>query len=78
MVDLELLDNIDLIKLINKKSIGSIGILSENETSVVSALKNKFPEITAAGGKVINQNLEILFIYRNKKWDLPKGKAKKK
>ena len=77
MIDLELLDNIDLIKLLNKKNIRSIGILSENEASVVSAFKNKFPEITAGGGKVINQNSEILFIYRNKKWDLPKGKAEK-
>ena len=42
MIDLELLDNIDLIKLLNKKNIRSIGILSENEASVVSAFKNKF------------------------------------
>ena len=77
MIDLELLDNIDLIKLLNKKNIRSIGILSEDEASVVSTFKNKFPAITAAGGKVTNQNSEILFIYRNKKWDLPKGKAEK-
>ena len=77
IIDTELLDNIDIIKLMNKKSIRSIGILSKNETSIISLFKNKFPEITAAGGKVINQNLEILFIYRNKKWDLPKGKTEK-
>ena len=74
MIDLELLDNIELIKLLNKKNIESIGVLTDNETSVI---KNKFPEIIAAGGKVINQNSEILFIFRNKKWDLPKGKAEK-
>ena len=39
--------------------------------------KKKYPEIIAAGGKVINNKSEILFIYRNKKWDLPKGKAEK-
>ena len=33
------------------------------------------PKITAAGGKVINPKGEILFIFRNNKWDLPKGKA---
>ena len=77
MIDLELLGNIDLVKLLKKNNIRSIGILSDNEASVVSAFKNKFPEVTAAGGKVINQNSEILFIYRNKKWDLPKGKAEK-
>ncbi|HWZ13784.1 MAG TPA: NUDIX domain-containing protein [Mucilaginibacter sp.] len=30
--------------------------------------------IEAAGGLVINENNEYLFIYRNKKWDIPKGK----
>ena len=77
IIDLELLENIDIIKLLNKKNINSIGILNENQKSVLSVFKNKFPEIIAAGGKVINQNSEILFIYRNKKWDLPKGKAEK-
>jgi len=77
IINLELLENIDIIKLLNKKNIKSIGILSKNQKSVLSTLKNKFPEIKAAGGKVINQKSEILFIYRNKKWDLPKGKSEK-
>lgn len=34
--------------------------------------------IEAAGGLVTNQNGEHLFIYRNDKWDLPKGKIEKK
>ena len=36
-----------------------------------------FPKIVAAGGRVINDKNEILFIFRNKKWDLPKGKVEK-
>ena len=32
MIELELLNNIDLIKLLKKKNIRSIGILSKNET----------------------------------------------
>ena len=32
----------------------------------------------AGGGKVFNEKGEILFIYRNDKWDLPKGKTEKK
>ena len=32
----------------------------------------------AGGGKVYNQKNEILFIFRNGKWDLPKGKAEAK
>jgi 8-oxo-dGTP pyrophosphatase MutT (NUDIX family) len=34
--------------------------------------------IEAAGGLVTNQNGQHLFIYRNDKWDLPKGKIEKK
>lgn len=34
-----------------------------------------FPLIEAAGGLVIDKNQNILFIFRNGKWDLPKGKV---
>ena len=37
------------------------------------AFKQNFTVIEAAGG-VVMKNQEILFIYRNGKWDLPKGK----
>ena len=77
LIDLEFIKNIDVVELLNKKKVKSIGVLSKNKKSVLTALKKKYPEIIAAGGKVINQNSEILFIYRNKKWDLPKGKAEK-
>lgn len=30
--------------------------------------------ITAAGGTVVNENNEVLFIFRRGRWDLPKGK----
>ena len=36
-----------------------------------------FKIIEAGGGVVQNSNKEILFIYRMKKWDLPKGKLDK-
>lgn len=34
-------------------------------------------KIIAAGGLVVNENGELLFIYRRKHWDLPKGKLDK-
>jgi 8-oxo-dGTP pyrophosphatase MutT (NUDIX family) len=33
--------------------------------------------VVAAGGVVTNKNGKVLFIYRNEKWDLPKGKLDK-
>jgi len=37
-----------------------------------------FIVIEAAGGIVLNEKKEILFIFRRGKWDLPKGKMEKK
>ncbi len=40
------------------------------------SFKQNFKVIESAGG-VVMKNQEILFIYRNGKWDLPKGKLEK-
>ena len=77
LINLELLENIDIIDLLKKKRIKSIGIKSKKKEKILKIFRKKFPEIIAAGGKVFNSKSEILFIYRNKKWDLPKGKAEK-
>ena len=77
IIDPELLQNLDILKLLTKKKINSIGVFSNEFEITINVFKKKFPEIIAAGGKVINKKSEILFIYRNKKWDLPKGKAEK-
>ncbi|MDG2194558.1 MAG: NUDIX domain-containing protein [Polaribacter sp.] len=39
-----------------------------------TVFKNSFNVIVAGGGLVLNANKEILFIYRNGIWDLPKGR----
>ena len=77
IINPELFENLDLLKLLSKKKVNSIGIFSNEFDVILKMFKKKYPEIIAAGGKVINNNSEILFIYRNKKWDLPKGKAEK-
>ncbi|HTE07692.1 MAG TPA: NUDIX domain-containing protein [Flavitalea sp.] len=40
----------------------------------MEAFSMSVKKIIAAGGLVINDQSELLFIYRRKKWDLPKGK----
>ena len=44
---------------------------------MLDLLLKKMKVVTAAGGMVINSKEEILFIYRNHRWDLPKGKTEK-
>jgi len=39
--------------------------------------KDCFKVIEAAGGVVFNEKEEVLWIYRNNRWDLPKGKIEK-
>ncbi|PWT70400.1 MAG: NUDIX hydrolase [Bacteroidetes bacterium] len=41
------------------------------------AFWKKFVLVKAGGGLVLNENDEILFMCRRKKWDLPKGKLDK-
>ena len=77
IIDIDLIKEINILTLLKKNKILSLGIKSKNPKKVISKFKKKFPLITAAGGKVINDQSEILFIYRDKKWDLPKGKVEK-
>ena len=63
------------LHILKKKNVKSIGIFSKNPEKFLSNFP--FPKIVAAGGIVINDKKEILFIFRDNKWDLPKGKAEK-
>ena len=42
------------------------------------AFFKKFTLVKAAGGFVLNENKEVLMMFRRGKWDLPKGKMDKK
>lgn len=71
--------NIDLVlQTISKKSINSVRLIGHDKDKLMKAFKKKLPNVIAGGGKVLNNKGDILFIYRNDKWDLPKGKAEKK
>jgi len=51
-------------------------IVHPSPEKVFKKFQSGFTTIHAAGGVVIRNN-EILFIFRNEKWDLPKGKVDK-
>lgn len=52
------------------------GILQHAPLSELQkAVWKKFMIIQAAGGLVLNEKEEVLFIFRRGKWDLPKGKV---
>lgn len=66
-----------LIPQLESGELQYLNLYHKKEHKLLKLLKKKLKVIVAAGGLVYNSNNEILFIYRNKKWDLPKGKAEK-
>jgi len=55
----------------------SFFLMAADKSQLVSTLKKDFRIIKAAGGVVRNAKNQILVIYRNNKWDIPKGKVEK-
>jgi len=67
-----------LIKKINNGELIYVNLYHKNPEKLERFLKKKLPFREAAGGLVFNSKREILFIYRNERWDLPKGHLEKK
>jgi 8-oxo-dGTP pyrophosphatase MutT (NUDIX family) len=64
-----------LIKAVKKGKVERPLLYSKNEEKLLKRLHNKLPLVLAGGGLVENNQGKYLFIYRNGKWDLPKGKT---
>ncbi|MHA7943174.1 NUDIX hydrolase [Formosa sp. 3Alg 14/1] len=76
-----LLDTVHIgkvIKELNNTSLNEVRLIHKNPDKLLKKFLKKLPNVVAGGGKVYNKEGNILFIYRNDKWDLPKGKAEAK
>ena len=62
-----------VISLLSNENISCCILSNNDEDSFVSFFKRHI-KIGAAGGVVENSKQQLLFIYRNGIWDLPKGK----
>ncbi|WP_375323802.1 NUDIX hydrolase [Flagellimonas sp. GZD32] len=67
----------EAISLLSKKKIKEAYFYHPDEDKTLSLFKHKIPVVVAGGGFVVNKKGKVLFIYRNGKWDLPKGKVDK-
>jgi len=71
-----LLESVDIkqliIKMFNNK-IQKAYLYYPDEKEILKKVKEKIPVKKAGGGLVYNKNGDVLFIFRNGKWDLPKG-----
>ncbi len=75
-----LLESIDIEQLIVKmfqNKISKAYLYYPDEKEMLKKLKEKIPVQKAGGGLVYNKNGDVLFIFRNGKWDLPKGGIEK-
>ncbi|NDJ00102.1 NUDIX domain-containing protein [Flavobacterium sp. LaA7.5] len=71
-----LLESVDIeqliVKMFNNK-VNKAFLYYPDEKEILKKMKEKLPVAKAGGGFVYNDNGEVLFIFRNGKWDLPKG-----
>lgn len=74
------LKNANFKKLVKKIFNGErlyVNLYHKNAEKLEGFLRKQLKVVEAAGGLVRNEKEAYLFIFRNKKWDLPKGKIEK-
>jgi 8-oxo-dGTP pyrophosphatase MutT (NUDIX family) len=75
-----LLESVDIeqviIKMFQNKILKAY-LYYPDEKEILKKVKEKIPVCKAGGGLVYNKAGDVLFIFRNGKWDLPKGGIEK-
>lgn len=66
-----------IIRILRTTKVETIYLTHHNPKKLLPLFKKKLPIAVAAGGVVKNNEGKLLFIYRKKRWDLPKGKVEK-
>lgn len=75
-----LLKSVDMdyvIRKLQRNNFSHVYLYHPDADKLLSIFKNRMGYINAGGGLVKNDKNELLFIERNEKWDLPKGRAEK-
>ncbi|WP_318640790.1 NUDIX hydrolase [Flavobacterium ardleyense] len=75
-----LLESVDIKQLISKmfhNKIQKAYLYHSDAKEIMKVLKSKISVQKAGGGLVYNTEGDVLFIFRNGKWDLPKGGTEK-
>ncbi|MFA6277058.1 MAG: NUDIX domain-containing protein [Pedobacter sp.] len=76
-LDTEDFDFITFYRNLKKSKQKHYMLITKTPKELLKSIKKKLTLIKAAGGLVENAKGEFLFIFRNKKWDLPKGKVER-
>ncbi len=72
---IQIMDSVNRDQFIafTQDEIGDLYCLADDPTRCFGSFKECFYLLNAAGGLVVNNRGQWLFIYRNDRWDLPKG-----
>ena len=73
-----LIDSVGIEKILStlkKDKFEAIHLIGSDLDRMLKIFLKFLPNVIAGGGKVVNPSGQILFIFRNGKWDLPKGKS---
>ena len=62
---------------LGKTTSNQYALITKDPKALLEQVKMSCTIIKASGGLVKNADGDFLFIFRNKKWDLPKGKVEK-
>ena len=66
-----------IVNALRNKNTKAVYLYHPKEEKLEKHFLKHFPVVEAAGGLVEHTDGRYLFIYRNDKWDLPKGKIEK-
>ena len=67
-----------IIKALKSSKNSKVFLYHKDTDKLWKGFIKKFPIVEAAGGLVKRSDNKLLFIFRNNKWDLPKGGVEKK
>ncbi|MDG1822697.1 MAG: NUDIX domain-containing protein [Flavobacteriaceae bacterium] len=67
-----------ITRILRTTKIKRLYLFHHDQDKLLSLFKKKLPVTIAAGGVVFNSDNKLLFIFRKKKWDLPKGRVESK
>lgn len=62
-----------VIKDLKETKLEAVRLIDTDKENLIKNFLKLLPNAIAGGGKVYNDEGKVLFIYRNDKWDLPKG-----
>ena len=63
----------EILHKLQRGNFQGVNLFSENLQKDWSSFLKNFKVMNAGGGLVVNENNELLFIFRGNTWDLPKG-----